>query len=487
MSLNIYNTLTKKKEQFKSIEEKKVRMYVCGPTVYSYLHIGNFRGAIFFNLLRNWLEHQGYEVTYVYNYTDVDDKIINAAKEEGVDSRVISERYIQEFERDFSRLGLKKHDHNPRVTDYIDSIISYVAGLITNGKAYVVEGEVFYSIESFGPYGRLSGKNIEDLNSGERVAVDARKKSAGDFVLWKPAKEGGPAWDSPWGPGRPGWHIECSAMIKALLGDSIDIHGGGIDLIFPHHENEIAQGEGHNNCVYCNYWMHNEFINLSGEKMSKSLGNVITGRAFMDEYHPEVLKFIMLASHYRSQLDIGDEKIEQAFSGLVRVYRALQVAEDLVCELPAATGGQVDKKFAALLKESDQGIAKAMNDDFSTGEVFAFIYDLVRAFNALNLMRRKQDPSTLATALAFKEWVHRYGEMMALFVLPPAKFLGEVDEILMAKKGIDRAEVEGLIAKRQEARNHKNWALSDQFRDRLQDLGIEFQDTEGGTLWNVKV
>ena len=272
MSLKMYNTATRQKEEFKSITPGEVKMYVCGPTVYNYLHIGNFRGAIFFNLVRNWLERAGYKVTYVYNYTDVDDKIIKKANEEGVESIEISERYIKEFEKDFNRLGLTKHEHNPKVTDFMPQIISFVDDLVKKGMAYVVDGEVFYEIKNFPNYGKLSGKNLEDLEAGARVEVDSKKHNPADFVLWKPAKPDEPYWDSPWGKGRPGWHIECSAMIQSILGETIDIHGGGIDLKFPHHENEIAQGEGRTGKCYCNHWMHNDFLNMNDEKMSKSLG-----------------------------------------------------------------------------------------------------------------------------------------------------------------------------------------------------------------------
>jgi len=288
MSLKMYNTATRQKEEFKSITPGEVKMYVCGPTVYNYLHIGNFRGAIFFNLVRNWLERAGNKVTYVYNYTDVDDKIIKKANEEGVESIEISERYIKEFEKDFNRLGLTAHDQNPKVTDFMPEIISFVDDLVKKEMAYVVDGEVFYEIKNFPSYGKLSGKKLEDLEAGARVEIDSKKHTPADFVLWKPAKPGEPSWDSPWGKGRPGWHIECSAMIQSILGDTIDIHGGGIDLIFPHHENEIAQGEGRTGKCYCNHWMHNDFLNMNDEKMSKSLGNIITGRDFMEKYHPEI-------------------------------------------------------------------------------------------------------------------------------------------------------------------------------------------------------
>lgn len=487
MAIKLYNTLSNKKETFVPLEEGKLKLYLCGPTVYDLLHIGNFRGAIFFNLVRNWFELSGNEVTYVYNYTDVDDKIIKKANEEGVDSTVISERFIAEFEKDFNRLGLKKHSHNPKVTEFMDEIISYVETLVKNDKAYEVEGEVFYSIDNFSEYGKLSNKNLEDLKAGQRVEVDSRKRNPYDFVLWKPSKEGEPSWISPWGEGRPGWHIECSAMIKSILGNTIDIHGGGIDLIFPHHENEIAQGEGCNCEKYCNYWMHNEFINMKDEKMSKSLGNVITGRSFMDQYHPEVLKFLMLSAHYRSVLNMSDDKIHQAISGLRRVYDSLLTVNKILSEFTESDSGKVNKSFAQLLTSSDAKIKKALNDDFNTGETVAAIFEVVRAFNALNLFKKQKDPNTYTTAAAFKEWILKYGDMMALFKESPSKFLSEIDDIMIKEKNIDKEKVEALVKVREEARANKDWEKADQARDDLHSMGIDFQETPDGVKWNVKV
>ncbi len=486
MSLVLYNTLSKQKEEFKPIEEGKVKLYLCGPTVYGLLHIGNFRGPIFFNFARNWMEHIGYKVNFVYNYTDIDDKIIKKANDEGVDSLVISERYIEEFKRDFSRLGLRIHDHNPKVTDFVPEIIEYIQGIIDNGSAYIVDGEVFYSIDLLETYGELSGKKIDELNAGERVDVDNRKKNPGDFVLWKPAKEGEPSWDSPWGKGRPGWHIECSAMIKSILGNTIDIHGGGIDLIFPHHENEIAQGVGCNKCKYVNYWMHNNFINMQGEKMSKSLGNIIPARQFMDEYHPEVLKFLILSTHYRSILNISDDKIEQTFAGLMRVYRSLKSA-NFVIDNFEDQGGVVNKKFAELLKSLDSKISRSVNDDFGTGELFAAIYDAVRAFNGLNLEKKRKDINSLPTAKAFKEWLSGYGDMLALFKEDPATFLNEINELFIKEKKIDKGQVLDLLAKRKQARDDKNWEEADKYRDELHALGIDFSETADGVEWLVKI
>lgn len=480
----LYNTLTKNKEPFKSIEPNKVKIYLCGPTVYDLLHIGNFRGAIFFNLMRNWLEKIGNDVTFVYNYTDVDDKIIKRANEEGVDSLVISERYIQEFKKDFDRLGLVPHDHNPKVTDYIPQIVKFVEKLIENNKAYVVDGEVFYQIENFEDYGKLSGKKLDELEAGQRVEVDQRKKSPYDFVLWKPSKAGEPSWDSPWSKGRPGWHIECSAMIQSLLGETIDIHGGGIDLIFPHHENEIAQGEGATGCKYCNYWVHNNFINFKDQKMSKSLGNVIRGREFMDRYHPEVMKYLMLSSHYRAMLSLSEDKITQTISALARVYSALEQAFDILAE-PNITPTKPIDSFTKLLAQSDKAIAQALNDDFNTVEVMAAIFEVVRTYNAQNFHKKRKDPIAHATIMAFKDWLQEQGKMMALFQEDPKTMLKALNDIMVKEKNIDVAKVEELLTQRNLAREQKDWAKADQYRDQLKEMGVEFQDGAEGTTWRV--
>lgn len=484
--IKIYSTLSKKIEDFTPTEEGKVKMYVCGPTVYDLLHIGNFRGPIFFNLVRNWFEKIGYDVTYAYNYTDVDDKIINRANDEGVTATDISEKYIKEFEKDFSRLKLTKHDHNPKVTEFIPQIVKFVADLVENGSAYVVDGEVFYSIDNFKEYGKLSGKKLDELEAGSRVEVDSRKKNPMDFVLWKPAKEGEPYWESPWGNGRPGWHIECSVMNQSIFGDTIDIHGGGIDLIFPHHENEIAQSEARNCKCFSKYWMHNEFINLKDQKMSKSLGNVIKGRDFLDEFGPEVMKYLMLSTHYRSNMNINDDKIKDTMSGLNRIYQSLLNADTVLEGDFSFNEKVVNPKIKTEIEKQNPIIANSLNDDFNTVGALAGIYEVVRLFNGLNLHKKKINEASYSTAKYFSDWIRDFGKLMSLFNEEPLQLIGKLQEIAIKKRDIDVAKVESLVAAREQARADKDWGKADEVRDELDALGIELQDGVAGKAWSVK-
>lgn len=491
-NLVVYNTLTKKKEKFETITPGQVKMYCCGPTVYDLLHVGNFRGPIFYNLLRNWLEHLGYKVTFVYNFTDVDDRIIARANKEKVESSVISEKYIAEFLKDYQRAGLRKHDLNPKVTETMDEIKVMIKDLIANGKAYAVpSGDVLYSIKSFSEYGKLSHRNVDELMVGVRIERDEEKRDPLDFALWKSSKPGEPTWDSDWGGGRPGWHIECSAMIRKHLGESIDIHGGGMDLVFPHHENEIAQSEGCNSKPLARYWIHNNMINFSGTKMSKSVGNIRMARDFMDQYNPEILKFLILSSHYRSITDLGEAAVDQAIHALARIYSALAVAQDYI----QAAGGALDDSSAATDVNFDKitstawdGITTAMNDDFNTPEVMARIFEVVRAFNTK--VRRggagaKVSPQVLATSYSLQKFLSRIGVMQSLFNQPARSFLTALDDMLMRKLNLDRFEIETLVKARWEARQQKDFKRSDELRDQLLAMGIAVSDTAEGTLWEV--
>lgn len=486
MELTIYNTATRKKEIFKPQEPGKVKMYVCGPTVYDFLHIGNFRGAIFFNLVRNWLEHLGHEVTYVYNYTDVDDKIIQKANKEGVPPGELSHRFILEFEKDFQRLGLKPHSHNPRVTEFIEPIIEMIQKLIEDDKAYVVDGEVIYAVKNFEGYGKLSGKQLEDLQSGIRVEISTKKKNPLDFTLWKPSKPGEPFWESPWGAGRPGWHIECSAMASKLLGETIDIHGGGIDLIFPHHENEIAQSEGCFHKTFVNYWMHNNFINMGAQKMSKSLGNVFTARAFLEKFHPEILKYMMLSAHYRSFSDFSEPQIHNTIAGLARIYSAMALADHVLKTSTLASSEKDAQGFVDLLKRLDQEVADSLNDDFNTPEVFARIFEAVRMYNAKVKRGAKVTAETHQMSLLLNPWIQKIGKWLSLLEQAPQDFLIELDDLLLNHKGLERKAIDLKVAERSQARLSKDWAKSDLLRNELNQMGIAVSDAPEGSMWEVQ-
>lgn len=477
--LKLYSTLSKKIEEFQPLVPGQVTMYVCGPTVYDFLHIGNFRGAIFFNLVRNWLESSGYHVRYVYNYTDIDDKIIKRAAEQGISPSELTQKFIAEFEQDYSDLRLGKHTSNPRATEYIPQMVKTIEKLVQNGKAYVAEGEVLYSIDTFAGYGKLSGKKLDELEAGSRVEVAAHKKNPFDFVLWKPAKAGEPAWDSPWGKGRPGWHIECTCMIHGELGEQIDIHGGGIDLIFPHHENEIAQGEGVTGKPYSKYWMHNQFINFGDEKMSKSLGNVMTARKFLEDYHGEILKFMFLSVHYRSMLNFSKAQAVQAMSSLGRIYTSLEQAAKFAAKGAAPA-------FEEMIKKADEEITAGLNDDFNTPIVFAQVFEVTRAFNGYFKAGQKISAEAKAVAALYLEWMTKWGKVLALFQESATEFLKRLDHILIREKMIDVAKVESLIAARTDARKNKDFPKADLIRAELTALEIEISDTPTGTIWTVK-
>ncbi len=484
MALTIYNTLTKKKEEFKPLQAPNVKIYVCGPTVYDFLHIGNFRGPVFFNLVRNWLERLGFKVTYILNYTDVDDKIIQRANKESTTQDAIANRYIAEYRKDFEILGLRPHDRNPRVTEFMSEIITTIEKLVMNKKAYVVDGDVWCSVESIKGYGKLSGKDLEGLIAGHRVEVGEKKKSPADFALWKKAKEGEPFWDSPWGKGRPGWHIECTAMSQAILGDTIDIHGGGVDLIFPHHENEIAQSEGASGKDFVKYWVHWEFLNFSEQKMSKSLGNVVTLRQFVEKFHPEIYKFMILLGHYRKKIDFSDAQVDHAISGLARIYSSLSLAHDVL--KTDGTIDSLDPEFKKVLEEGTQGITTALNDDFGTPEVMARLFESVRAFNHYQ-RGQKVTGKVKARAQALIAWFKEYGTMMSLFNEEPHGFLRYLDDMLLKKANVKREEVDGLVVARKEARKAKDFAKADEVRNKLTELGINVSDMpDGTTFWEVK-
>lgn len=485
MAIQIFNSLSQKKEVFSPLEPGKVKLYVCGPTVYGLLHIGNFRGPVFFNLVRKWLEYHKFDVTYVYNYTDVDDKIIDRAQKEGVSSKEISEKYIAEFKKDFSALKLEPHDKNPKVTEYIPQIIAMIERLIQNGVAYVVDGEVLYSVRKFSEYGKLSHRNIDDLKSGARVEAASYKQDPLDFSLWKPAKPNEPSWESPWGAGRPGWHIECSAMAHSIHGDQIDIHGGGMDLVFPHHENEIAQSEASSGKHFAKYWMHNNMLTFGDKKMSKSLGNIMTARDFLTQYNAEILKYMLLSVHYRSLSDFSEKAIENAISGLARIYSALALAYDLHIK-EGVHPGKVIPAFEAVLKEENQNIENSLDDDFNTPEVFASFFKVVRAFNTHVRYGMKMTPEVKATALAFEAWIRDKGTYFSLLQEDARQYLRLLDDMLLKQKNLERRDIDAKLESRVLARQQKNFAESDRIRDELIGLGIKVFDGPQGSFWEVE-
>jgi len=482
MPLVVYNTQTRTKEEFLPYNSPMVKMYCCGPTVYGLLHVGNFRGAIFYNLVRNWLEHLGYHVNMVYNYTDVDDKIINRAAKDGVAANVIADQYVNEFRADFTRLKLREHTLNPRVSETMPEIIKMIAELVEKNHAYVANGDVWYSIESFPDYGKLSNRQTDDLLAGVRIEKDENKKNPLDFALWKHSKPGEPSWESPWGPGRPGWHIECSAMVKKHLGEQIDIHGGGLDLMFPHHENEIAQSEGCTGKHYVKYWLHNNLIHFGGTKMSKSLGNIMTARSFMDAYNPEIFKYWLLATHYRSIVDMSETSMENAIRGLARIYSALAVADSVLGSSAAATE---DPAFAKNTAVAWTGIEQALNDDFNTPEVMARIFEVVRQFNAQVKVGMKANPAVLGKAQAFKNFVAKVGALMSLFQEPAKEYLVALDDMLLKSLGHERAKIDALVKERVQARNAKDFKRSDELRAQLAQMGIAVMDSAEGSVWEV--
>jgi len=497
--LKIYNTLGKQLEEFKPIKPGYVSIYVCGPTVYDYLHVGNFRGPVFFNLVRNWFEYLGYKVDYAVNFTDVDDKIIKRANEEKRTPMEVTNFYIDEYKKDFAHLGLRPQTFNPRVSEHMPGIIKMISQLIEKKKAYAVSSpnaaangseaqDVNYSISEFKGYGKLSGRNPEELQSGVRIEVDDKKKNPLDFALWKSAKPGEISWPSPWGGGRPGWHIECSAMIQDVFGDKIDIHGGGLDLMFPHHENEIAQSEGCTGHDFVNYWMHWNMINFGGAKMSKSVGNLISLRDFMKQQHPEIYKWMMLSVHYRSTAEFGPENIERAIGGLAKVYSALALAEATLKEANAAENKSTftaDSKYETELSLAWQKIEEALNDDFGTPAAFATMFDVIRGFNGKVRRGMKLAATTQSQAQQFVSFIKKFGQLLSLFQEDAAQFLISLDNQLLQQAGLQRDSIDKLVAERTAARLAKDFAKSDELRKKLTDMKIAVSDLPAGSFWEV--
>ena len=461
--MKLYNTLTKQKEEFVPVNEGKVGMYVCGPTVYNYIHIGNARPMVVFDTVRRYFEYKGYDVNYVSNFTDVDDKIIKKANEEGVSASEISERYIKECQKDMEALNVKPATHHPKATEEIDGMIAMIETLIERGYAYEKEGTVYFRTRKFDHYGQLSKKNLDDMQAGIRIAVSDEKEDAMDFVLWKPKKEGEPSWPSPWEDGRPGWHIECSVMSKKYIGDTIDIHAGGEDLVFPHHENEIAQSEACNGEKFAKYWMHNAFLNIDNKKMSKSAGNFFTVREISEKYPLQVIRFFMLSAHYRSPLNFSDTLVEASKNGLERILTAIDNLRSILGSVQDSTMTESDKEH---VKEVDALVGKfeaSMEDDFNTADAISAIFELVKLAN-------------ITAAEGSKEYVQYVFDT----IVKLCDILGIVTE---KEEELLDSDIEALIEERQAARKAKNFARADEIRDMLAEQGIILEDTRAGVKW----
>ncbi len=464
--MKVFNTLTRQKEEFVPLEPGKVKMYVCGPTVYNFIHIGNARPMIVFDTVRRYFEYRGYDVNFVSNFTDIDDKIIKKAMEEGVDSAIISSRYIEECKKDMEAMNILPATKNPKATEEIDGMLHMISDLIANGHAYEAEdGTVYFKTKSFDGYGKLSHKNLDDLQSGFReikVTGDDGKEDPSDFVLWKPKKEGEPYWESPWSEGRPGWHIECSVMSKKYLGDQIDIHAGGEDLIFPHHENEIAQSESANGKEFAKYWMHNAFLNIDNRKMSKSLGNFFTVREISEKYDLQVLRFFMLSAHYRSPLNFSEELMESSKNGLERILTAV----DKLRDLEAGAAGDVFKadENKAAIDELIEKYEAAMDDDFNTADGISAIFEIVKLSNSTATA-----DSSRAYVVYLKQTIEKLCDVLGIITEKKAEILDH--------------EIEAMIEARQQARKDKDFALADEIRGKLLEQGIVLEDTREGVKW----
>jgi len=464
MSLRVYNTLTREKSDFSPIEEGKVRMYVCGPTVYDSAHVGHAMSAMVFDVVRRYLIYLGYDVHYVMNFTDVDDKIIDRAKRLGVDPIELAEKYIEEYKKNLEDLNILPPTEHPRATNEIDAIIKMVERLIDKGAAYEVDGDVYFRVEKAKDYGKLSGRKLEEMNAGSRIRVDVRKENPMDFAVWKAAKKGEPAWDSPWGPGRPGWHIECSAMNLQHLGDQIDIHGGGNDLIFPHHENEIAQSEAITGKPFARYWMHNGMLQLKGEKMSKSTGNLIPINEFLEDHSGDVMRLMVISSHYRSPLTFNDEVIEANERALERLLSAIKPAMEGASGAPA----EITQKLEEQVEITRKGFHDSMDEDFNTAGALGYLFDLARMIN-----QARSEGATAKELVTAQDLFKELTGVLGLKLETSEKAASSAD-----------AFIDLLLDLRQELRAKKEYQLSDRIRDELAEMGVIIEDTPQGSTWH---
>ncbi|EQB4341450.1 cysteine--tRNA ligase [Clostridium botulinum] len=462
--MKVYNTLTNKKEEFLTLVPGEVKMYVCGPTVYNFFHIGNARTFVVFDTIRRYLEYRGYKVKFIQNFTDIDDKMIRRANEEGSTVKELGDRFIKEYYKDADDLNIERATKNPRATEFMEEIIKFVSDLIEKGYAYEIDGDVYFSTKKFNSYGKLSGQNLEELQLGARINVDERKKDPMDFAIWKSQKPGEPAWESPWGMGRPGWHIECSCMAYNLLGETIDIHAGGSDLSFPHHENEIAQSEARTGKQFAKYWLHSAFVNVNNQKMSKSLNNFFTAREILEKYDADVLRMFMLSGHYRTQINFSMELLDSTKAALDRLYNSINNLENLLDEVKNEELRDEELEYKNELQKYKEKYIEKMDDDFNTADAISVIFDLIR------------DVNTNVTIESSKELVK--------YTLDLIRELGSPLGILQeSTKASLEEEIEKLIEERQKARKEKNWALADKIRDNLKERGIVLEDTPQGVRW----
>jgi cysteinyl-tRNA synthetase len=484
--MKIYNSISRSKEEFSPKEPGKVSLYVCGITAYDYCHIGHARAAVIFDVLVRYLRFSGYEVTFVRNFTDVDDKIINRAREEGTDSQTVAEKYIQAFYQDMDRMNILRPDYEPRATEHIKDMQEVIKTLIDKGYAYATpNGDVYFRVRNFSDYGRLSGRNIEELKAGARIEPGQDKEDPLDFALWKKAKPDEPAWSSPWGDGRPGWHIECTAMSQRFMSLPLDIHGGGQDLIFPHHENERAQSIAASGQDFVRYWMHNGFVQVKSEKMSKSLGNFVTLRDIYAHFLPEVLRFFLLSQHYRSPLDFSFESLQDAEKGLKRVYQTLKNLESATTTLSANGSQELPPEIGHEIQAASSQWQSSLDDDLNTAAALGYAFSLIRTANRIledKKLRKAQDAGHACQEIfsALKE----LGAVLGLFGQNSEEFLNDLRMSRANRAGVNPRQVEDLIAKRQEARKAKDFALADSIRDQLVQLGVAVQDTPKGPVWD---
>ncbi|MFC1837787.1 cysteine--tRNA ligase [Thermodesulfobacteriota bacterium] len=487
MPILISNTRTGSKTELKPLTDNHVKMYVCGITAYDYCHIGHARSALAFDMIYRYLLYRGYEVTYVRNFTDIDDKIINRAIEQGISTEELSERFIRKFHEDMEQLGIASPTVEPKATEHVREIIDMIRDLVEKGMAYQVDGDVYYAVEKFSDYGVLSRRSIEDMQAGARIEVNEKKRNPMDFALWKSSKPGEPTWDSPWGLGRPGWHIECSAMSKKYLGDSFDIHGGGKDLIFPHHENEIAQSMGATGSPFVNIWVHHGFVTIRDEKMSKSLGNFLTIRDVLGKFRPEALRLFVFSTHYQSPLNYSETAIYDAEIGLERLYECLAEIARLPESGIEGKGSVISKKDAAKLASLEERFQKAMDNDFNTAQALARLFDAVKILNkisrALPGEPARNDIDLLRNTGAK---LQELANIMGLLIEDPVEHAEALQEKRMQELGLDPTEIEAMIQERSEARENKDWARSDAIRDELLARGVELKDGVEGTTWKVK-